>query len=136
MCFIITIRTPQIKSLEGLRQGYPYVSIGDGQFAALQPSFDAIKQTTGKMIDLYDWIEFSGSELQQVEDEVAKKKNQIDQEIEDIIVKFEAQNDQTGRKEDLVYGLSLLEASNMIQRILDLITFAKVDGKVLVFKGP
>jgi hypothetical protein len=135
MSLFFTIRSQEMKSLEMLRRLYPYVSVGLGHYEGLRSCFEAIKLTTGKMIDLYDWIEFSGAELNFVEAELAKKKGEIDQEIETIVVKFEAQADQSGSKDDLVFGLSLLEASNMIQRILDLVTVAIVDDRVLVCKG-
>jgi len=90
LCF--TIGTAESTRFERLRQGYPYIIIDPEYFEALLPSFEAIHRKTGKLIDLYDWAEFKGNELNVVFAEFEAKKKEIDAASNPIVVSIGQQH--------------------------------------------
>jgi len=133
LCF--TIRTRESQGLEGLRQGYPYVPVEPEYYEALVTCFKAIQRETGKLIDLYDWVEFKADELDIVAKEFEAKKKEIDKLAHPVVVDLGQQQNPDGTKIDLIYRLNPWDISVLLQRSLDLIGIAKIDAKVFVCKG-
>jgi hypothetical protein len=133
LCF--TIRNEQSPGLVGLREGFPYVEVEPEYYEVLSPSFKAIHRETGKLIDLYDWKEFKGNELDVVAREFDAKKTEVEAMTRPVVVDLGQQHNPDGTKVDLIYRLSPSDIALKLQKSLELIGIARAEAKVFVCKG-
>ena len=104
---------------------YPFVLLSIEICEILQPCFEVIRQRTGKLIDPYGAVIFSGTELEVLKEEFTAKKRLIDAALSPLQLDF-------GWKKCEVPAWSV---SHVLQRSLDLIEIALIDGKVFICDG-
>ena len=139
--FCFTFRSVELSPLEGLRESvrkdFPYVPLEYEEWEAFKNCFDAILGHTGKFIDYYSWKEFEGPELDVVAEEFRAMKKKIESSQEPMEIPVKYINAVTGiSNQDSSLNLDRVHLSSLLQRTLDLIHVAKIDGKVFVCKGP
>lgn len=120
---------------EGFRDGEPYVLINYAWYLYMQNTFLEINAATGRMVDLYDSVSFSGDELPFVRKAFQNLFERAKAGPESLLFEAGHTLDPEGRKTNIFLRVSRHEIEGTLRQLIDLAILAEVKDEALVCRG-